>query len=195
MRLLMLWALPLVLSLISTGKGDNVRWEERRQDNNLRTIQEGIPGYDKETIIYSRNGRKYLRVELGEPVEVATSEPGANISWGFFQFPDLVRDAHTGHLLIKWQNAQDNEKYFGKYSGIPSGRVVSTDCGKTWAPSVEQIHGDAYNTVTLEDGDVISCYGGPTLDCALLDLPEIVEKRGPETYYRLSELPDTLQGI
>ena len=195
MRMPMLWTLPIALSLISAGKRDDMRWEERRQDNNLRTIQEGIPGYDKETIIYSRNGRKYLRVELGEPVEVATSEPGANISWGFFQFPDLVRDAHTGHLLIKWQNAQDNEKYFGKYSGIPSGRVVSTDCGKTWAPSVEQIHGDAYNTVTLEDGDVISCYGGPTLDCALLDLPEIVEKRGPETYYRLSELPDTLQGI
>ena len=109
MRMSMLWALPLALSLISAGKRDDIRWEERRQDNNLRTIQEGIPGYGGETILYSRDGRKYLRIELGEPVEVATSEPGANISWGFFQFPDLVRDAHTGHLLIKWQNAHTAE--------------------------------------------------------------------------------------
>lgn len=184
-----------------TQDGTKLIWDHQGRDVSSE-IREGIPAYDATTLIYRQDGKEVLSILLGEPMLVAQSEEDDKVDWGYFQFPTLAQSEDGTTLQVSWQNHPDDEKYFGMASDVnKSNRRYSTDGGRTWKDAKADgvnVRDDGYNSVRLANRDILYLRTPATCDLRDPDLmalmPEPVEHRRNLRFYRVSELPDTLQG-
>jgi hypothetical protein len=110
----------------SFSKSD-LKWEETGFDAKTG-IKQGILAFNGAVIDYTRNGKKVLKVNLGEPVVVDVAQKPEK--WGFFQFPSIGR-IENNLLVVTWSMAADAVTSYGK-GGL--GIAVSRDGDKTWNP-------------------------------------------------------------
>ncbi len=160
---------------------------------NARTeIKEGIQAYDAVSVDYEQNDKVILNVKLEEPVVVDVAKKVEK--WGYFQFPN-IRTTKDGILVVSWNMADDAVSSYGKGN---SGISISDDGGKTWnKPTTESLAGGG---TALPNGDRIAVHTPKALKLEDLQLSNPVdsskENYGRDfVYYRLSELPEELQGV
>ncbi|WP_128548161.1 sialidase family protein [Larkinella soli] len=175
----------------TVAQPSSATWEERK-NTSLTRITPGIPAFGKTELLYQREGRKSLRVRLGEPVVITVAQQEEK--WGFYQFPTIYRSI-DGTLVATWAMHTDHAESYGKDS---DGFAVSNDGGRTWTfPGGPKPPG---NGLLLPNGDLIQNHTPPALDTATLKLPP---KRGTVSenygrtfsFYKLDELPENLQGV
>ncbi|MCL2304650.1 MAG: glycoside hydrolase [Planctomycetaceae bacterium] len=185
-----------VLSLTfsySNGIMANV-WDEGNRE--LTKIEHGIPSYNEATIVYRRDGKPVLEVELQAPIIVSVASKPEG--WGFHQFPSLYRSAE-GPLAATWSYAEDIPASFGVGQSF---FALSSDNGKTWnlSDQPEKPLGDGIYALRLPENEgYISARNVPALKESELQLPppvatHTVEEGNTYTFYRMSELPEALQG-
>jgi len=161
-------------------------WEEVGYNADA-DVKPGIPAYEGVTITYKRDGKPMLKVRLADPAiaGVATKPE----KWGFFQFPSLYRSMDH-ELVAMWNMSKDAVESYGQGDG---NFVVSQDKGKSWSPVGKQPIGGG---LLLPGGDRIKIYTPKAIKTGELELPKpIVANQGGLGLYRLSELPEILQGI
>ena len=170
--------------------GNMPAWNEKGEK--LNVVKLGIPAYDATIMEYRRDGNPILEVEMQAPVVVASAtKPEA---WGYFQFPSVYRSA-GGLLVASWSMAEDNASGYGKGGGDFR---VSSDLGKTW--NVVERAPASRTGLFFPSGDRIGIRTPAALEVSNLQLPAPIastkEKDGRTlTLYRLSELPEALQGV
>lgn len=165
-------------------------WDEGNQE--LTIIRYGIPYNGATSIVYRRDGKPILDVELQTPVVVAVaSKP---MEWGHFQFPRIYRSA-GGLLVAKWQMAEDDVSAYGK---LNEGFRLSSDNGKTWNIS-DQPAPFGEGLLIPSTGEHIAIATPVPLDINELQLPKpistMMSYHRHFNIYRLSELPEVLQGV
>ncbi|HEY8689117.1 MAG TPA: sialidase family protein [Chitinophagaceae bacterium] len=151
-------------------------------------VKPGIPAYEATTINYKRDGKSLLIVRLEGPaiVGVATKPE----KWGFFQFPSIYR-SKDNIVVAKWNMSEDAVESYGK--GGHGGFAVSRDGGKSWSPSENPSIGGG---LLLPGGDRIKIYTPKAIATGELKLPiPVVANKGGIGLYKLSELPEILQGV
>ena len=169
-------------------------WDESKQE--LTVIRHGIPAYDSTNIVYRRDAKALMNIELQTPVVVAmASKPEG---WGYYQFPGIYRSA-DGLLVATWRLHPDTVSTYGKEV---IGFMLSSDNGKTWYSSEQpRPFGDPYDLLIPGSGDRIGLRLPLPFDVKELQLPHPVATnvKGSTdslySYYRVSELPASLQGI
>ena len=149
-------------------------------------VKPGIPAYQGSIITYKRDGKSVLTVRLEGTVFAGVAP--APESWGFFQFPTIYR-TQDSILVASWSMAPDA---VGSYGQGGSGFAVSRD-GKKWSPSENPPVGGG---LLLPSGDRIKTYTPKAIATGDLTLPiPVVANQGGYGLYKLSELPDILQGV
>jgi len=151
-------------------------------------VKPGIPAYEATTINYKRDGKSLLTVRLEGPaiVGVATKPE----KWGFFQFPSIYR-SKDNIVVAKWNMSEDAVESYGK--GGHGGFAVSRDGGKSWSPSENPSIGGG---LLLPGGDRIKISTPKAIATGELKLPiPVVANKGGIGLYKLSELPEILQGV
>ena len=164
-------------------------WEEAGY-NADSVVKPCIPAYYATTINYNRDGKSMLKVKLGEPVIVGVATKPEK--WGFFQFPSIYRSQDNSALVAKWNMIEDAVESYGK--GGHGGIAVSRDGGKTWDTTGGEppIGGG----LLLPGGDRIKIYTPKAISTGELTLPvTVVANKGATGLYKLSELPEILQGV
>ena len=164
-------------------------WDESGEV--LTIVRHGIPACDATGIVYRRDGKPILEVEMQAPVLVASAiQPE---KWGYFQFPGLYR-SDDGTLVATWSMSADSPSSYGK--GGSSFRV-SSDQGKTWTEAERAPA--SRGGLLLPSGARISVRTPAALNVNELQLPESIgsskEYNRIFTYYRLNELPEVVQGV
>lgn len=138
-----------------------------------------------------------MKIELGEEVVVATSEPNYP-HWGPYQFPRLNR-MPDGSILISYHLEEDSITAYG----LPKGMAVSSDDGKTWKvlpkPEDPSEQGNFKESVLLPNGDYIKPFAPRSIPGTELTLPEKPIFEGLNAYgqemkiYQQADIPE-LQG-
>lgn len=157
------------------------------------TISEGLVSQTAETIIVKRNNRIAAKVKLGKPVIVAQAEQEEK--WGFFQFPNIGK-ASDGTLIVSWHMREDSHETYGKI-GRKYTPMMSTDGGKTWRPQDKDYFAPArgYNGL-LNNGRILQVVTPQSKDIRdYKTFPDAVAKIGRRSFYKITELPDELQGV
>ena len=194
-RVLSIFTLLVITLPACCAKLPRIVWNERCQDTlEPGKIQEGVPAWDAVRVDYKRDGNTILEIDMPEAVAVAVAD--REWGWGYFQFPSLGLD-EKGALSIAWSMAEDSNDPDKKRSNIPA-YLISTDKGKTWHETTERIHSAGAYSLRFPNGDIISATDR-SVRLKGLDLPTPVERlesglEGSITYYRETELPDTLRG-
>ena len=161
-------------------------WDERSQTKEIG-IKQGIPVYEESNVDYKRNGDIILKIKLDEPVIVSiASKPE---EWGFFQFPSIYRSQDNGELVAKWNMATDAVESYGKGG---HGFAISRDGGKIWTSIGGEL--PVGGGLLLPNGEQIQIYTPPALKVEELQLPKPLSNKGT-TLYKLSEIPEVLQGM
>jgi hypothetical protein len=155
-------------------------------------IKQGVVVKGESEFQYNRNGEPLFRIKLQEPSVIAVAEKPQG--WGFFQFPNIYRNA-DGTLVAKWNMAADDVSSYGKGG---HGVAFSKDGGKTWAPDSEIT--DLSGGIELTSGDHIKVYTPQALKVSELHLPPPVARNDEAygrkfSYYKLASLPNQLQGV
>jgi hypothetical protein len=134
-------------------------------------------------------------IELSDPVTVALA-PAEIKEWGPYQFPGLER-REDGAIGIRFHVESDSAQAYG----LPPGRAVSTDEGRTWQvlPRESAANGTASSwqspPIELPNGDLIwACQQRP-FEAKLLPLPEkpfgtFVSYGKRFDLYRTADLPE-----
>lgn len=184
-------AFGLVLSGCDRNPKSAIEW----QDSAVVTydkIEEGIPVFDAVEGVYNRNNGSNLRIKFADPVIVDVAD--RPYGWGFFQFPSIYR-AIDGQIVVSWHMAKDAAESYGKEL---SSFAVSNDEGKTWS----RIDGGIPlgGGLQVSDGSLIKNHTPVALDVSSLSLPAPVDSNKEAygrhfAYYRMSELPNELQGV
>lgn len=187
--------LVLLLAGCASSRVERKEWTERGAVIGGNRIDHGIPVYGASKITYAREGGRAATITLGEPVviDVATKEE----KWGFFQFPDIHRSADGSFIFATWSMAADAIRSYGK-----GGRAyfLSRDGGKTWSPMQTEPVGGG---LVLPNGERIAIDTPEALNVEDLDLPDSIgftyvttrSSSNGYAYYRVTELPDKLQGV
>ena len=160
---------------------------------NVNSSLHGIPAYGATNLIYKKENRPSLKVQLGEPaVVVVATRPE---KWGWYQFPSISRWP-DGTVAASWGMALDSIVSYGSNA---SGDAISTDGGKTWQPFSGK--SKAIGGLLLPNGDRLQVVTPKAIKTSELRLPKPVEAAN-ENYsnvkqplYRHSELPPAVQGI
>lgn len=159
-------------------------WVETGNTTNL-VVQPGIPAFEAGNFNYKRDGKTILEITLTDPAiaGVATKPE----KWGFFQFPSIYR-SNDNRLVAMWNMAADAVESYGQGGHNFS---VSKDGGKSWDPSEGPL--PLGEGLLLPGGDRIKIYTPKALKIGELNLPKPIGVT--KNYYKISELPDVLQGI
>jgi hypothetical protein len=173
----------------SSKKLSSFHWNEQGFNNSNR-LNVGIPAYAGVVVNYMSNGKNTLKVKLNEPIIISVASKPEK--WGFFQFPSIYRSVDST-LVAKWNMASDAITSYGHRG---DGYAVSKDGGKSWS----QLQGTAPigGGLVLSNKDEIKIYTPPALGIDTLHLPKPIANvpTGRKfTFYRLSELPPSLQGV
>lgn len=188
----------VILSILSLECNRNnedslskIKWPERGYNSDSE-VGPGVIAYNAAEIDYLKDQKTILEVRLEEPVVVQVADKEEK--WGFFQFPIIYRGLDN-KVVIRWNMAPDDVKSYGQYNELYS---ISEDNGKSWSkPQKEIVPGDG---LVLPDGDRIAIYTPKAIRIKDLMLPDpvVVDNAGNNrevAYYKLMELPDTIQGI
>lgn len=143
----------------------------------------------------TRPARPRVRIALGEPVVVSQAPPDVR-RWGPWQFPGLQR-LPDGRIQVSFHVEADSAAAYG----LPPGRAVSSDEGRTWEPAARAT-GDAGGTeaswstapLLLPDGDRIVVRQMRSRKVEELRLPDrpfafFWTYREQVAVYRLEDLP------
>ena len=157
-------------------------------------IHEGIISTKQQKILYKRDGRKVATIKLSEPVMVAMAD--REEEWGYFQFPVLAK-ANDGTLIVDWQMKADSHTTYGVGTARKHVPMISSDKGKKWKPLDRSINvvTDSYKE-ELKNGNVLQVYTPKAEDLSKYGKNlKAIAKSGNQTFYKLDELPDELQGV
>lgn len=167
----------------------SLQWNEKGL-NASDSITSGIPSYNGVTVNYMKNNKQILKVKLYDPVVVSVASKPEK--WGFFQFPSIYRGINNT-LVVTWNMAADAVESYGHHGPA---YAVSKDGGKSW--NIPQGDAPMGGGEVLPDGDRIKVYTPAALSVDTLKLPNPVAKdvgRRGLNFYRLSQLPPSLQGV
>jgi len=190
-KILLISGLLTVYISCSNTDIHSIIWNEAGY-NAETDIKHGIPAFDAADIDYKQDGKSFLTVRLETPVIVDVAEKPEN--WGFFQFPGVYR-TKDDLLVAHWNMSEDAVVSYGRRE---PGVAVSKDGGRTWYPPAgESVAGGG---LLLSDGDRIQIYTPKAIKVEELQLPDAIssniENYGRTfVYYKMNELPDTLQGV
>lgn len=148
-------------------------------------VQPGIPAFDAGNFIYKRDGKSIVTIKLTDPAIAGVAAKPEK--WGFFQFPSIYRSTDN-RLVAMWNMADDAIESYGQGGHDFS---VSKDGGKSWIPSKGQL--PTGEGLLLPSGDRIKIYTPRAIKIGGLKLPKPIGLN--KNYYKISELPDVLQGI
>jgi hypothetical protein len=169
--------------------------------NKLSTVNEepfdvnfkkGIPAFNATKVDYRRDDKVLFTIDFKEPVVVGVASKPEK--WGFFQFPSIGFKAN-GEIQAKWNMTRDAIEAYGENT---FGSSVSKDKGKTWT-----MQDSTYLTpqIIAPNGDYLDNINPKPIKISTLKLPNPVGE-GVEnyrktnfTFYRLSELPESRQGV
>lgn len=167
------------------------RWDEKGL-NMADSIEQGIVVDNESEYRYNRDGKTLFTIKLQEPSVIGVADKPQG--WGFFQFPNVRRNA-DGTLVAKWNMAADDVSSYGKGG---HGVSFSKDGGKTWGPdsTIADLSGD----IELPSGDRIKVYTPQALKVSELNLGAPVDRNDEAygrkfAYYKLASLPKQLQGV
>jgi hypothetical protein len=167
----------------------SLQWNEKGL-NAADSVTLGIPSFDGVVVNYEKSNKRILKVKLDDPVVVSVASKPEK--WGFFQFPSIYR-ALNNSLVVSWNMADDAVKSYGHHQAA---FAVSRDGGKTW--NMPQGSAPVGGGEVLPDGDRIKVYTPAALDVDTLHLPDPVKRslgRRGLNFYRLNQLPSSLQGV
>jgi len=163
-------------------------WDEVSH-NSIQDMIFGIPVYDGALVAYKPADKVMLNVKLSDPVIIGVATKPEK--WGFVQFPSIYRSEDKSALVATWSMSEDAVESYGK--GGHGGIAVSRDEGKSWSPSENPPVGGG---LLLPGGDRIKISTPKAIALSELKLPKtVVENRGSIGLYKLSELPEVLQGV
>lgn len=160
--------------------------------NTGSSVSPGISAFNGSEINYIRDGKTILNVQLNAPTiaGVATQPEG----WGYFQFPSIYR-SNGGAIVVTWHLAADAVTSYGQGN---YNFAISNDGCKSWKPGTGNppIGGG----FLLPNGDVIGISTPKAIDVGTLNLPLPVGSvtaadGGYFAFYKLTELPNVLQGV
>jgi hypothetical protein len=182
----------VVLSGCQNANVPSLSWDEA-ESGSYTEQNHGIPVYGKATVDYKKNGKSILEIDLADPVIVSVAAKPEG--WGHFQFPEIKR-ATNGSLMAIWNMQDDAISSYGK-PGLDS--AVSHDGGKTWVAA----NGETTTELLLPGGDHLTIYRPVAPELSTLSLPASLTTApahdgatsDPFTLYKVSELPDQLQGV
>ena len=158
------------------------------------TIREGIISKHAQRIRYKKDGKTIAIIKLSEPVLIAQAEQEER--WGYFQFPGIGKST-DGELRITWQMADDTYEAYGKKPVRQRAPMWSKDGGKTWyaEKKMADVRSHGYN-VQLKDGSFLEVYTPVAKDIRKIkNFPKAVARKGKESFYRVEDLPEELQGV
>lgn len=140
-------------------------------------------------------GKNAAIIILSSPKQVVQADK--EYDWGYYQFPNFYHNA-KGDLIVRWQMADDSYTSYG-YNGSDRERRMSRDDGETWTeldkdyPKLENCWSE------MADGSVLKVITPPSMDISKYkDFPCPVNQEplsGGYSFYRMNELPDSLQGV
>ncbi len=172
---------------------ERIEWDETGAYTNLDELHEGIVCDHERQIAYKKEGNVAVTVALTEPVTIVNSQKPQ--SWGHFQFPEIL-NTDDGSLLVRWSTQDDDGTSYGEPETEPNTKI-STDGGKTWdytdkdynlAPRGE-------TRLDLKDGSRLWTSTPEAFDLREFpNMPKPVGTHETSTYYKMSELPEPLQG-
>lgn len=162
---------------------------EKTQNNSFK---QGIAAFNESKFDYKQNGKSILNINFKKPVVVGVASKPEK--WGFFQFPNIALKAN-GEIQAKWNMTRDAIEAYGENT---FGAAISRDQGKTW------IHQDSTHVtgaIVLPNGDQLEIVNPKPIKVIDLKLPDPVGfgeenyRKSNFTFYRLSELPASRQGV
>ncbi len=175
----------------ANSRPKRITWSEQQK---VFSFHEGLVCNHATRIKYKRNGKTKAIIKLSEPVVIGIAEKEE--PWGYYQFPSLGKD-ENGVLKIGWSMIEDSHETYGKKTTRkePSERV-SFNGGKTW-----QIPDKEYSTIRraynqfLRNGDYITVDYPASKDISQYGkFPKPVERYKNYSFYKMSQLPEDLQG-
>ena len=186
-------SVSVVVETCEYAEFDSIEWNETGKYTNMDELHEGIICNHEIQVAYKKDGRVVVKVALTEPVTVVNSKTPQ--SWGHYQFPEIL-NTDDGALLVRWSTQDDDGTSYGEAETEPNTKI-SIDGGKTWdyteidyniAPRGE-------TRLDLKDGSRLWTSTPESFD--LQDFPNMpmsATTRETITYYKMSELPEPLQG-
>jgi hypothetical protein len=160
------------------------KWEETGY-NADSTVKPGIPAYEGITINYKQEGKTELTVKLKDPTIAGVATKSEK--WGFFQFPSIYRSKDKA-LVAMWNMSEDAVESYG-HGG--SDFAISRDRGKSWSRSEGEP--PVGGGLLLPSSDRVKIYTPEALKIKELKLPMPIDPN--KGYYKVSELPEVLQGV
>ncbi len=163
-----------------------------RSTDEGRGLKEGIDAYGAAFFKYKQRGKTTFKARFAKPVVIAVASKPEK--WGFFQFPNIDRTS-DGRIVAKWNLTHDAIEAYGIDT---RGAAISANAGKSW---YEQASEEPGNTVLLPNGDRLSIYTPKPIPEKQLQLPASVGaglenyRKSNFSFYRLSELPESRQGV
>lgn len=175
-------------------KAKHITYDGSLKVTDSLTIREGIISKHAQRIRYKKDGKTIAIIKLSEPVLIAQAEQEER--WGYFQFPGIGKST-DGELRITWQMADDTYEAYGKKPVRQRAPMWSKDGGKTWYPEkkMADVRSHGYN-VQLKDGGFLEVYTPAAKDITTIKkLPKAISKKGKESFYKVDDLPEELQGV
>ena len=132
-----------------------------------------------------------VQVSLGRPVIVAQASPDVK-GWGPWQFPFMERLA-DGAVYLEYHVEADSATAYG----LPTGKAVSSDRGKTWKAAQSP---PAAGGIALANGDRVAAFQLPSPKTSELALGEPAARmKGtygdlPYEFYPAGQFPRDLRG-
>lgn len=173
---------------------DSVIYNDNNQFCDVSIIRQGLVCDHVSKIHYYKHGELKATIYLTEPQTIAQSQNTED--WGVFQFPGIMR-VNDNTLLVRWSLLPDAQEFYGKTVEAKLSSRISLDDGKTWAEpsSAFDIPDRGETSLFLKNGGWVSTY---TPEVVPIDsysyFPNPIGKYGGKLFYKMSDLPDELQG-
>ena len=156
------------------------------------SLKQGFNAKGASKVVYQQEGMPSLKINLKEPVVISVASKPEK--WGFFQFPNFGFKP-DGSIQAKWNMTRDAIEAYGENN---FGTALSVDKGRTWKLQ-DSVHDIAM--VVLPNGDRLDVITPKPIKVEDLKLPKPIGlgtenyRKTSTNYYRLSELPESRNGV
>lgn len=173
---------------------DSVIYNDNTHFSDVSIIRQGLVCDHASKIHYYKQGELRATIYLTEPETIAKSDKKE--TWGFFQFPGIMRiDDST--LLVRWSMNFDEQESWGKTAEAKISSRISVDNGKSWVEpnSAFDIPDRGETFLFLKNGGWISTQTPEVVSIASYpQFPDPVGEYDGKLFYKMSDLPNELQG-
>lgn len=175
-------------------KIEGVIYNDDNQFSDVSAVRQGFVCDHAAKIQYYKQGELKANIYLTEPLTIAKSENTED--WGVFQFPGIMR-VNDNTLLVRWSLQSDVQEFYGKNEEAKLSSRISLDNGKTWGEpnGAYEIPDRGETFMFFKNGGWISTQTPEVISLASYpQLPDPIGKYAGKVFYKMSDLPDELQG-